>query len=263
MTLKLLILAVLFILSGGAAFSEYFKGHKLLSLLATIVAIIATFYLFQDIYDDLKQPSSSTQSPTVSEIVTTVEPTLQVVNPPEEIPIKVTGDFAPYFQPKQDMFETTTAFQSRRHQLLQQFNAQVKQRNLDYQAGVLRLVHYNADAQTFKVNLDWQAAWVKPFFGKLQNKGTVKVGVKAAKQIYQAGPNKPLFITANLKDNQVEIQGQMVEQGQAYSILLIPFPKMVKIPAGRFRMGDIQGAGNSNEKRIIGVRVKFIRIYSA
>jgi hypothetical protein len=65
MTIKLFLLAVLFIISGGAAFSEYFKGHKFLSLLATAVAIIATFYLFQDIYDDLKQPSSSTQPPTV------------------------------------------------------------------------------------------------------------------------------------------------------------------------------------------------------
>ncbi len=61
MTIKLFLLAVLFVLSGGAAFSEYFKGHKFISLLAMTIAIIATFYLFQDIYDDLKQPSSSNQ----------------------------------------------------------------------------------------------------------------------------------------------------------------------------------------------------------
>jgi len=61
MTLKLFLLAVLFVISGGAAFSEYFKGRKMLSFLATAVAIIATFYLFQDIYDDLKQWSSSPQ----------------------------------------------------------------------------------------------------------------------------------------------------------------------------------------------------------
>ena len=65
MSIKLFILAVLFVISGGAAFSEYFKGHKFLSLLAIAVTIIATFYLFQDIYDDLKQPNSLTQSPKV------------------------------------------------------------------------------------------------------------------------------------------------------------------------------------------------------
>jgi drug/metabolite transporter superfamily protein YnfA len=59
MTVKLFLLAVLFVISGGVAFSEYFKNNKFISLLATAVAIIATFYLFQDICDDLKQPSSA------------------------------------------------------------------------------------------------------------------------------------------------------------------------------------------------------------
>jgi len=71
MTIKLFLLAVLFILSGGVAFSEYFKDHKFLSFLVTIMAIIATFYLFRDIYDDLKQPSSSTQAPIAPDVVTT------------------------------------------------------------------------------------------------------------------------------------------------------------------------------------------------
>ena len=69
MTIKLLILAVFFIISGGAFFSEYFKEHKFISLLAMVVATIATFYLLQDIYqdiiDDLKQASSSSQPPNV------------------------------------------------------------------------------------------------------------------------------------------------------------------------------------------------------
>jgi hypothetical protein len=38
------LLAVLFFISGGAAFSQYFKGRKVLSFLATIIALIATFY---------------------------------------------------------------------------------------------------------------------------------------------------------------------------------------------------------------------------
>jgi len=221
MTLKLFILAVLFVISGGAAFSEYFKGHKFLSLLAMVVVIIATYYLFQDIYDDLKHPSSPTQAPKVVSSLPVVVPG----KPPEKAEIPPTkiakGDFAAYFQPKQDMFETTADFQARRHKLLQQFNDEVKQRNLDYQAGVLHLTHYNADTQTFIVNLDWQADWVKQFFGNpYQTKSVVKIGVKEAKQIYKEGSDKPLFITAILNDNQIEIQCVMVEKGQIYSIPL-------------------------------------------
>jgi hypothetical protein len=74
MTLKIFILAVLFIISGGVAFSEYFKDHKFLSFIVTIMAILATFYLLRDIIDefrdiyDLKQPSSSTQPITRNDI---------------------------------------------------------------------------------------------------------------------------------------------------------------------------------------------------
>jgi len=268
MTLKLFILAVLFVISGGAAFSEYFKGHKFISFLAMMIAIVATFYLFQDIYDDLKQPSSSTQVPEVESSPPVVvlekppekaeilpqpevessssvvvpekslakteilpppefEPSSSVVvqeNPPEKAeipPIKIAkGDFTAYFQPKQKMFETSSDLQARRHKLLQQFNDEVKQRNLDYQAGVLHLTDYNADTQMFTVDLDWQADWVKQLFGELQNKSKVQIGVEEAKQIYNEGTKKPLFITAKLKDNKVKIQAAiLVENGRAYSIL--------------------------------------------
>ncbi|RKZ89365.1 MAG: hypothetical protein DRR19_11595 [Candidatus Parabeggiatoa sp. nov. 1] len=220
MTLKLFILAVLFVISGGVAFSEYFKNHKFISFLATAIAIIATFYLFQDIYDDLKQPSSSTQAPRVSEVTPPEGESSPLEEVDRRLPTKMaTGEFAAYLQPKQDLFETTAAFQVRRRNLLQQFNDEVKQRNLDYQAGVLHLTHYDADMQRFTVNLYWQADWVKSFFGELQNKGVVQIGVKEAKQIYNEGAKKPLFITATLNDNQLEIQGSMVEKGRAYSIL--------------------------------------------
>ena len=220
MTIKLFILAVLFVISGGVAFSEYFKNHKFISFLATAIAIIATFYLFQDIYDDLKQPSSSPQPPRVSEVTPPEDSPLEEVD--RRLPTKIAkGDFAAYFQPKQEMFEPTADFQARRHQLLQQFNHEVKQRNLDYQAGILHLTDYNADTKLFVVNLYWQADWVKPFLGELQSKGLVKIGVKEAKQIYNEGREKPLFITASLNDNQLEIQGAMVEKGRAYSILSI------------------------------------------
>ncbi len=275
MTLKLFILAVLFVISGGAAFSEYFKGHKFLSLLAMAVAIIATFYLFKDIEEDIVRRSAQVE-PSLPVVAPppNVEPSPPVVAPPlkqsESLPIKK-GDFAAYFQPKQDMFETTATFQARRLQLLQQFNAEVKQRNLDYQAGVLRLNRYNADTQIFAVNLKWQADWVKPFSEHLQNSGSVKIGVKEAKQIYQEGSKKPLFITANLKGDQVNVQGVMVEKGWTYSIetKLLPGqvftdrlqdgssgPEMVWIPAGSFRMGDIQGGGYSDEKPVHRVNVE-------
>ncbi|MCK5524995.1 MAG: DUF1566 domain-containing protein [Thiomargarita sp.] len=288
MTIKLFILAVLFIISGGVVFSEYFKNHKFLSLLATAVAIIATFYLFKDIKEDIikhsiqaqeipqpvpklvpsppvvvsETPTEKTEIPPVQE----VEPSPPVVvpeNPPENAETQI--DFTAYFQPEQEqpkqepkqeqpnpkkgMFETTAAFQTRRHQLLEEFQAQqrklsqefqaqqrkslqefqarrhqllqefndeVKQRNLDYRAGVLHLTYYNADSQTFTVNLDWQADWVKQFFGKQNKKSVVKIGVKEAEQIYNEGTEKPLFITASLNDNQVEIQSVMVEKGQTY-----------------------------------------------
>ncbi len=82
MTLKLFILAVVFVISGGVAFSEYFKYHKFLSLLATAVAIIATFYLLQDIKEDIikrsnssaQTPSSPTQTPIAQDVVTTSQP---------------------------------------------------------------------------------------------------------------------------------------------------------------------------------------------
>ncbi|MEK8019105.1 MAG: hypothetical protein VSS75_019720, partial [Candidatus Parabeggiatoa sp.] len=145
MTIKLFILAVLFVISGGVAFSEYFKNHKFISFLATAIAIIATFYLFQDIYDDLKQPTSSTQPPRVSEVTPPGGDSSSLEKVDRRLPTKMAkGDFAAYLQPKQDLFETTAAFQVRRHQLLQQFNDEVKQRNLDYQAGILHLTDYNA-----------------------------------------------------------------------------------------------------------------------
>jgi len=340
-----LFLAVLCILSGGAFFLEHFKEDKFISSLTIIIAILSTFYLLQDIsqdiydyfnppvaneesissipevkpfqpeveafssskidnspkqdtvttpeYDDLKQPpvaikeitpsvpkvkpfqpevepfsSSKIDNSPKKDAVTTPESEIGVVttskvgdslpivvskkeNSPENAETQI--DFTAYFQPKQEpskqvppnpkkeKFETTPDFQARRHELLQQFQAQqrkfqarrhkllqqfnneVKQRNLDYQAGVLDLTDYNADTKIFRVKLDWQADWVKQFFGKLSNTGKVKIGVKEAKQIYHEEKERPLFITAKLNDdNQVEIQDILiVEKGQIYSIVLI------------------------------------------
>ncbi|MDM8566075.1 formylglycine-generating enzyme family protein [Candidatus Halobeggiatoa sp. HSG11] len=274
MTLKLIILAIVFVLSGGAAFSEYFRGHKKLSFLATVIAIIATFYLFNDILEDVKEQvsngnESTTTQPPASKpaiqppVITEVEPPVsalptQVVTKPEP-PVKIIdGDFTAYFEPKKDEFETTADFTKRRHELLQQFNNNVKQRNLDYQAGILSLNKYNADSQLFIVKLAWQADWLTQFFGKLQSEGIVKIGVKEAKLLKQKGLDKPLFITASLNDNQIKIQSVIVENNRVYAINLlnIKLPKMVKIPAGKFQMGDIQDGGGNDEKPVHWVTIK-------
>ncbi|MFK5970128.1 MAG: formylglycine-generating enzyme family protein [Candidatus Marithrix sp.] len=270
MTIKLIILAIVFVLSGGAAFSEYFRGHKKLSFLATVIAIIATFYLFEDIWEDIEEKISQNKDSTITQVSNPsiqlpviTKPELpvsslstQIVTKPSST-IKITeGNFTAYFQPKKNEFETTTDFTNRKRELLNQFNDNVKQRNLAYQVGILSLTRYNADSQLFAVNLAWQADWITKFFGKLQGKGIVKIGVKEAKLLKQKGLNKPLFITASLNDNQFEIQSLIIENSQIYPISLLKIPQMVKIPAGKFQMGDIQGGGYDSEKPIHWVTIK-------
>ena len=53
-TLKLATLAVIFVVTGGAVFAEWGRRNPLLIALASIVAMIGAFYLFRDIYNDLK-----------------------------------------------------------------------------------------------------------------------------------------------------------------------------------------------------------------
>ncbi len=57
-TLKIFILAVIFVATSGALFLEFFKEHQFLTFLASVMAIIASFYLIQDIYLDLKKGAS-------------------------------------------------------------------------------------------------------------------------------------------------------------------------------------------------------------
>ncbi|MDM8569844.1 hypothetical protein QUF50_10125, partial [Thiotrichales bacterium HSG1] len=267
MTLKVFILAIIFVLSGGAAFSEYFRGHKKISFLATVIAIIATFYLFEDIIEDIKEQisknndSTITQSsipnppivvkpevkppvitkPTTPDLSTqpVVKPEVKPSSSPDQLADNLieNPDFTAYFKPKKGQFETTADFQTRWHKLLKQFNIQVQQRNLSYQAGTLSLIKYNADSKKYTVNLTWQTSWVKQF-GKLQDKAIIAITPQEAKQLYNTGNEKPLFINASLHDNQVEIQGLIVENGQTYPITLLKLPEMVKIPAGKFQMGS-------------------------
>jgi formylglycine-generating enzyme required for sulfatase activity len=55
MTLKLFILAIIFVLTSGALFSDFFKKHKFLTFLAAIMAIISSFFLLQDIMSSIKK----------------------------------------------------------------------------------------------------------------------------------------------------------------------------------------------------------------
>jgi hypothetical protein len=54
MTLKLFVLAIIFVLTSGAFFSHYFKKNKFLTILAVIIAIVSTLFLFKDILSTLK-----------------------------------------------------------------------------------------------------------------------------------------------------------------------------------------------------------------
>jgi formylglycine-generating enzyme required for sulfatase activity len=54
MTFKLIILAIIFVLTSGAFFTDYFKQHKFLVFLAAIMAIISSLFLLQDIVSSIK-----------------------------------------------------------------------------------------------------------------------------------------------------------------------------------------------------------------
>lgn len=52
-SVKILLLAIIFVVSGGSLFFESFKKNWFLVSLATVVTIASTFYLGRSIYDDL------------------------------------------------------------------------------------------------------------------------------------------------------------------------------------------------------------------
>ncbi|MES9862271.1 MAG: hypothetical protein ABW157_09980 [Candidatus Thiodiazotropha sp. LLP2] len=53
MSLKILLLSILFVVSGGSLFSKYFHERRYLSFLAGVFALISTYYLLQSLYNDL------------------------------------------------------------------------------------------------------------------------------------------------------------------------------------------------------------------
>ena len=64
---KIFLLAILFVVSGGAVFSDWFRTHRGLTFVAGCVAILGSYYLFQSIYNDLKDGTSVTVSSNFSE----------------------------------------------------------------------------------------------------------------------------------------------------------------------------------------------------
>ena len=64
LSLKILLLASIFVVSGGSLYSEYFKEHKRLLILASIVVLLSTYYLIDSIYNDLKEVFWSNSSET-------------------------------------------------------------------------------------------------------------------------------------------------------------------------------------------------------
>jgi len=269
--LKLTILGILFIISGGMFFSQHFREHKLLIFSAAIVATLGSIYLFRDVCEDVEicaefmDESSNGNGEQLSESKgnnkpiekpeVSVVPEESSFEPKKDLKVKIDveklesdakkSDFSGYFKPQKGMFETTANFQARREELLKLFNYQVGNRNLAYQVGTVHLEKYDADNQVFAVNLDWQANWLKPFFSdfSFEKEGRVKIGINAAEQIYKEGKEKSLFVMAELVGNSINIQPVMVEKGAIY-----PFD----IGAGQIEVSDkiFQDRSTSSDKQI-------------
>jgi len=186
-------------------------------------------------------------------------PVLVSPPPPKSVPLPVpppeSGNISDIFSPKPDKFEKTSEFQARREQLLAKFNQDSQQGDSRYQAGVASLKDYNADAENLFVTLEWQATWVKLFV--LPKSGMIKIAPSAAKTFWQEGPQKLLYVQMERVGEQLKIKsGVLTGNGQVWYISLPPLPEMITIPAGSFRMGDIQGTGDSDEQPVHTVTVK-------
>lgn len=53
LTVKLLVLSVLFVATGGSVFSAFGKRHRLLIMLAATVSLVGTAYFFHQVYYDI------------------------------------------------------------------------------------------------------------------------------------------------------------------------------------------------------------------
>ncbi len=257
---------------------------KIIAILGLIIAIIALFaeiatqefrcFLGLDICS-VSEPAKVPEAPPTeaSQKAEPIEEPVQPPNfvvepssapimevpppPPVQIPTSLIQNgninFTAFLNPAQDMFETIPQFQARRHSLLQQFNQAAQQRDLRFKAGVAILKQYDADNQMFSVRLKWQAKWVRRFLGVLPKFAEVKIPTNYAQALYKAGTQKPLFVTVQRDENRLKSQGVLVEYGKAWTFNLLPLPKMVNIPAGKFQMGSND---DETEKPIHWVSIK-------
>lgn len=131
-------------------------------------------------------------------------------------------DFAALLQPKQGRFETTPQFQTRRQQLLAEFNQAVHQGDLRYQAGTAYLTDYNADTKELLVNLTWQATWIKQLLDSIifKKQGIAKIEPDDAQALWQTNRNKPLFVQVEMVKNHIVTKGALVERGEVFFMSL-------------------------------------------
>jgi formylglycine-generating enzyme required for sulfatase activity/endogenous inhibitor of DNA gyrase (YacG/DUF329 family) len=177
----------------------------------------------------------------------------------------VDGDkvnLAAIFNPPRNMFEKTEEYHLRLDKSLAKFNQAGRNGNKRYQAGVVYLTNYDADKEILSFEIRWQAKWVKQFFSDFpyENKKWIKIAPSEAKALWNAGKQKPFFIMVARSDDRSIIRNAIVlgkEKLWSFGLLI---PEMVRIPAGSFRMGDIQGDGYSNGKPVHTVYVNSFAI---
>ncbi len=191
--------------------------------------------------------------------------------------------------PKRDPFETVAEFKRRQQALLKNrqalitlFNQGVQEYNPSYQAGVAYLdkENYDIDSGKFPVRLEWKK-WVSDLIDLkklvLFEKGYIIAKRDKAKALWQEDQQKPVFISFAVLRNKIKVSQQLlVGVGREWVVKLhqpvvelkagevfrdrlkdgSDGPEMVVIPAGTFRMGDIQGGGYSDEQPVHQVSVK-------
>ena len=59
---KVAILAILFVITGGAVFSDWFRRNKALATCAGMVAVVGSYYLFVGILEDLRDAASRVET---------------------------------------------------------------------------------------------------------------------------------------------------------------------------------------------------------
>ncbi len=229
LALKLIILAILFVISGGSLFSETFRKNLYLGLSAGAIASLTLSYMLYDVMREMHfipenpvgpvislSPSKETKiQPPPTEVVVKepLRPKIPVLPASDKLPLNAEGqvDFAAVFSPvmsERDVLETNAEFAERqryfevhKQALINTLNEASLQQLSGVQAGIVSLVldkaHYDVDTGVFKVSVQW-LAWPQQFVSSLTNpvlEGVFQVGREDVKQLYAEGTEKALFIT--------------------------------------------------------------------